>query len=333
MYKFCDAPYTSVSIHSNGNVYPCLCKVWQTKGSIGNLNEHSLEELFSSQWIEEFRGTIIDQSFRYCDKDHCGKIWNLDEIDSFDSIDKPTLPTNIFLQNLDLSCNLACPSCRLSHYYVKERNPAADFILDSLKKSYQDFDKPVYLTGDGEGEMLASQSYLHFLESPGLPKCFKICINSNGNLLTKRLDLVDKLGSQLCDINICFDASNQETYKKVRGGNLDLVKKGVQEVIARGVNVTAQFVVQKENYQEILEYRDMCLDLGIKFIGLQGIVRWPHMSDVWWEKNQIIDNPEIDYNWLIPALKEFKKTPDSGTNGVIETLIAQHTSKPVILDI
>jgi radical SAM protein with 4Fe4S-binding SPASM domain len=323
MLKFCNSSFTTVAIHANGDVAPCLCKGWHTYGPVGNLHENSLEEIFNNEKMQKFRETIYDQSFKFCKKNTCGKLWNLDQVENFDHVKIPKLPTTIFFQNLDYSCNLKCPSCRLEPIYSKEINPDAKFILDTIKKEYQDFDQSVMICGDGQGEMFASSAYLEFFNALDLPRCFRLATNTNGNLLLKRMDLLTKLHqqNQIAAIAVCFDATNAKTYKKIRGGRFDLVTRGVEEVIAQGMNVTAQMVVQYENYQEILTYRDMCLEFGVTHMGLQRIQRWQHMPEIWWELNNIDNNPDVDYDFLIPALQEFKKTKNAGICGGLENLI------------
>ena len=323
MLKFCNSPFTTVAIHANGDVAPCLCNAWHTYGAVGNIHKNSLEEIFNGEKMQEFRQTIYDQTFKFCRKDACGKLWNLDQVKNFDNVETLRLPTTIFFQNLDYSCNLKCPSCRLEPIYSKEINPDAKFVLDTIKKEYQNFDQKVMICGDGQGEMFASGAYLEFFKSLDLPRCFRLAINTNGNLLLKRMDLLTRLHSQgqIASIAVCFDATNPKTYKKIRGGRFDMVTQGVREVIGHGMNVTAQMVVQFENYQEILTYRDMCLDFGVAWMGLQRLQQWHHMPKVWWDLNNIDNNPDVDYNFLIPALQEFKKTKNSSICGGLESLI------------
>ena len=77
--------------------------------------------------------------------------------------------------------------------------------------------------------------------------------------------------------------------------------QGVKKAIELGIDVTAQMVVQHGNYKEILDYRDMCLDLGVTFMGLQKINKWSHMSLDWWKINNVENNTSVDYDFLISA--------------------------------
>jgi MoaA/NifB/PqqE/SkfB family radical SAM enzyme len=99
------------------------------------------------------------------------------------------------------------------------------------------------------------------------------------------------------------------------------VTDGVKKLTDLGINVTTQMIVQYENYHEILQYRDLCLQLGVSFIGLQTIRRWKHMTDDWWRQNTIENNSNIDYDFLVQALREFKKTSNTGIDGGLENIL------------
>jgi MoaA/NifB/PqqE/SkfB family radical SAM enzyme len=120
---------------------------------------------------------------------------------------------------------------------------------------------------------------------------------------------------------VSFDAASSKTYKKIRGARFDLVTDGVKKLTDLGINVTTQMIVQYENYHEILQYRDLCLQLGVSFIGLQTIRRWKHMTDDWWRQNTIENNSNIDYDFLVQALREFKKTSNTGIDGGLENIL------------
>ena len=52
---------------------------------MGNLNQNTLKEIFANQQFNEFRGSILDQSFKFCRTDECAKMWSLDELESLDN--------------------------------------------------------------------------------------------------------------------------------------------------------------------------------------------------------------------------------------------------------
>ena len=328
MPKFCSAPFDTISIHSNGGISSCLCAGWHTfQDSMGNILETPLTEIFANQSFGKFRGSIIDQSFRYCRKDECAKLWNLDQVDDLDSAIKyKKLPTTMNVQ-IDSNCNLKCGSCRNEVIWSKPANPTAEKILNRLIEEYQDFNEPVWFQCDGTGDIFASTAYLNFFNSDRLPKCFQFNLTTNGNLVTKNLDILEKIKDQIFSVCVSFDAATPETYKEIRGGKFDLIIAGVKAMKNMGIyRVNTSFVTQKKNYLELLDHYNMCKELGINYSGLSKMDRWLHMSDTWWEENRLDNNPTIDYDFLIHALKTIKQDPKFGLCGGLEHLIATSTS-------
>ena len=251
MLKFCSEPWDTINIHSDGQVGVCLCNAWNRIRWIGNIHTQNLKDIINSYKIIEFRNTIIDQSFKYCSTTDCGKIWNLPTVENLDAVQthQPNLPSNLHL-HLDKNCNLKCKSCRNSNIYSKEINQKTYNILSKLTHEYREYQNPVFVYGDGLGDIFASSAYQKWLHEDQLPKCFKLCITTNGNLVTKNLDLIDKLKSQIDIVIVSFDAATPSTYKDIRGGNFELVVEGVRQMIEAGIKVSTQFVVQYKNYRE-----------------------------------------------------------------------------------
>jgi MoaA/NifB/PqqE/SkfB family radical SAM enzyme len=325
MLKYCSSPFDTVNIHAPGLVGLCLCSGWHTQGFIGDLRTQSLKEIFKSKAVQEFRDTIFTQTFQYCNTHTCGKIWNLESVPNFDRIDKhPTLPTNIQL-HLDKNCTLKCPSCRNKNIYSPDIHQPTKHILEVLSRDYADFDQRVFVYADAYGDVFASSAYQQFLRGNNIPKCFKFCFTTNGNLLTKNLDLLTKLKDQIDIVNVSLDSATDDTYKDVRGGKFNILLDGIKQCIELGITVSSQFVVQYRNYKEILDYVILAKNIGITHIGFQCINRWPHMSDSWWDYNQIDNNPNVDYKFLVNALIEIKNDPQCGINGGLESIIYNHS--------
>jgi MoaA/NifB/PqqE/SkfB family radical SAM enzyme len=324
MLKFCSAPWDTVAIDPTGQVSSCLCAAWHTRGhTFGNLIQTPLKDIFASQTFTTMRESVLDQSFRYCKKNECHRLWELESVENLDAIRtyQSNLPSNLHL-HLDKNCNLKCKSCRNSNIYSKEINQRTYNILSKLSHEYREYQNPVFVYGDGLGDIFASSAYQKWLREDQLPKCFKLCITTNGNLITKNLDLLDKLKSQIDIVIVSLDASISSTYKEIRGGDFDIVVEGVRQMVQLGINVSTQYVVQYANYLEISEYVKLCKDLGVRHIGLQVIDRWPHMSNSWWEQNRIIDNPNVNKEFLINALIELKKDTQIGLCGGLQNLIS-----------
>lgn len=321
MYKFCSSPWDTININGLGKVGPCLCNQWHTIAHVGNIHQMPLQEIVSSTKFNNLKQSIVDQTFEFCRKDQCYKLYKLDQLDSLDHVSTyPSLPTSLNL-DIDRNCNLKCGSCRNENIYSKEINLNAQKTLRAVLEAYKDVDYTVKIYGDASGDVFASSAWKEFFWTETLPQCFEFCIQTNGNLVTKNLNLLDKLKDQIDIMIVSFDASTQETYKKVRGGVLDLVVDGVRESRKMGINVTSQFVVQYENYRELPDYIKLCKELGVSHIGAQLINRWGHMSDEYWQYSDLRNNPNVDYKFLTQALLDMKNDPQCGMSGALHNLL------------
>lgn len=330
MLKFCHSPWTTVAItndtssqHSPGDVQICLCRDWQSFIPIGNIFEKSLLEIFNDEPVTKFRDTVVDQTFRYCKKDVCGRYWDMKEVNDlpyFINKVKRSLPTSLAL-GLDSTCNLACASCRNQSIFSPEINQTAWDILMKLSEEYKDFPYPTEISIDGTGDLFASATWRKYLNSDYIPKCFRFRITTNGNLITKNLDFLEKIKNQISEVTVSLDAGTSDTYKIVRGGNFRLVLEGIRALKDLDIRVGTQFVLQQKNYKEIVIYRDLVSSLNVDWIGLSQIVHWGHMPTEYWVKNKLEDNPDIDYDLLKTLLRDFDKTINATMSGGLRELI------------
>jgi len=324
MLKFCSAAWDTVHILWDGRVSTCLCPGWHSKGFIGNLNQNTLLEICNTLDAQDMQNSVLDQSFKYCRKDECHRLYSLEEVINFDVIKTyPKLPINLNL-SIDKNCNLKCASCRTGNIYSKDINPQAQQILNQLVEAYKDFDQTVRIYCDASGDIFASSAYQEFFRRDDLPECFEFCLQTNGNLVTKNMDILVKLKDQIDIMIVSFDAATSDTYKDIRGGNFELVVEGVRQMIEAGIKVSTQFVVQYKNHKEILDYVDLCKSVGVNHIGLQKLDRWHHMDitwEHWWKENRLDNNSKIDYDYLISTLVKLNDDPIVGLCGGLENLV------------
>jgi sulfatase maturation enzyme AslB (radical SAM superfamily) len=320
MLKYCSSPWDTVFILSTGCISPCLCPDWHTLGvSELSLLDTPLVDIYNSSNFQKLRSSIEDQSFKHCNPRQCSKIHTLDQVDQIPKF-KLHLPTNINL-GIDKNCNLKCESCRTTNIYSKEIDTNAKIILDKLVDAYKDFKTPVFVYCDATGDIFASAAYREFFLRSDLPKCFKFCIQTNGNLVTKNLDLIDKIRDQIDIFIISFDAATPETYKQVRGGVFDLVVAGVERLIERGITVTTQYVLQQTNCHEVMDYYKLCKKLGVSYIGVQKLDRWEHMSADWWRLNRLERYSQVNDQQLLDDLLILSNDPIVGLCGGLKSLI------------
>jgi MoaA/NifB/PqqE/SkfB family radical SAM enzyme len=314
-------------IHENGDIVSCICGGWHTYGPMGNILKNSLTDIFSNQHFNNFRNSIVDQSFRYCLKDQCPKLWNLDKVDKLDFVKNfPNLPTTILLA-IDRNCNLKCGSCRNSIEWEKLPNFRTKQILNLLVNEYQNFEEPVVFQCDGAGDIFASSAYKEFFNRNDLPKCFQFNLTSNGNLISKNLHIIEKIKSQILSVGISFDAATQEVYKEVRGGRLDIIVEGINAMKDLGIEtIHGSFIIQKKNYLEVVECVNLCKSLGLKFINISKIDRWFHMTNEWWDENKLDNNINVDYEQLIFLLNSLKNDKFVTMCGGVLDLMTKHSS-------
>jgi hypothetical protein len=290
---------------------------------VGNLFKNSLLEICNAAPAQEFKHSILDQSYQFCDDSQCSKLYSLDTVDNFDFVpDLPRLPTTLAMA-IDRNCNLKCASCRNQSYYTPVVDPNAKSLLGKIIKEYQSYEHTVFIRADGSGDCFASAAWLEFFHAPDLPKCFKFSIVTNGNLIVKNIDLLTKLYSnnQLETVNVSLDAATAETYKKTRGGNLSIVLDGIKQMTQMGIHVDASFVLQQKNWQEVFDYYKLCKSLGMQNVAISSMDPWGHMTKQWYADNQVINHPEVDQSSLLAMLIKFKTvgTVDGGIEHFIQT--------------
>lgn len=321
--KYCSAPWTTAHINYLGQLSSCFCGILHKKGNIGSAVYHPIKELYNSESQKEFRNSIINQSFNYCREDTCVDYYRMTELDQIpNDPNELYLPTTLQLQ-IDPVCNLKCEICRTKNIYSTEPRAMAVRILNRLIEEYQSFEHKVNVHCDGIGEVFVSAAYLDFFAREDLPKCLHFSIQTNGNLLTKNVDIIQKIQPRLEMVEISLDAGTEETYKRTRGGNFNIVLDGIRMLKQMGIPVWTQYIVQEANYREILQYVKLCKELGVDKICLQ-LLNWAHhMNEEWWNKNSIEVASADAKNELVSMLEELKKDPQIEISGGLEHLIAQ----------
>jgi hypothetical protein len=293
--KFCKVPFKQLSTGFGGSAHACSCPAW-VPFPIGNiLTAESADDLWNSAGAVEIRRSILDGDFSYCSRTLCSfitaqKLPRKDEITNplFRSyIDNHTTTLRENPQELDLSydrtCNLACPSCRTGIIGVPDDEPdvysrARDrVILPLLKK----LDGALYISGGGEA--FASKhcrSILAVLNRRDYPGLYLHLI-TNAQLLTPQKwrdfpDLPEMVGT----LSVSLDAAKAGTYEKLRRpgkwsplmNNLELIARMRRSGEIRDFWIN--FVVQKDNYREMLDFVELGARLGVDQIWFQKVTNY-----------------------------------------------------------
>ncbi|KAF0233621.1 MAG: molybdopterin cofactor synthesis protein [Desulfovibrionaceae bacterium] len=141
----------------------------------------------------------------------------------------PDFPLHLELEVTN-HCNLSCPVCHCAQYTHDRRNKKF-MSLDLLDRVLEQASGrlPAALVGACSECLLHPQieDILLRLNRTGI---MDLMIHTNGLLVTERLTrLLVEL--PLARINISVDAATPETYKVVRGGNLELLEKNILRVL------------------------------------------------------------------------------------------------------
>ena len=278
---YCARPFQWFSLLDNGNVAPC-CPPWVNGYTYGNLKESSMEEVWNSEKAQEFRRSILDGSFKYCNEKSCpllqlkiGEVSTLEKMKQENPIvyhdiknQKTKLDHGPRIINCDYdrSCNLSCPSCRrhLIMLSGKKREEALQLQDKLIDEGFTDMAK---LTVTASGDAFASPIFrklLQNLKKENAPNLDHITILTNGLLIKKYWDTLSDFVKQKTNIiSVSIDAASAETYHiNRRGGNWDDLQENlafIQNIRESGqiYEFKISMVVQENNFHEIKDFVKM----------------------------------------------------------------------------
>jgi molybdenum cofactor biosynthesis enzyme MoaA len=126
-----------------------------------------------------------------------------------------------------------------------------------------------------------------------------------GSYLKKHAAFLSGFLPYVTELRISFDAGTADTYSRLRANgdwltlldNVRFVKQLIdQQKFA--TKLTADFVVQTDNYKEIPEFIKTCQDIGIININLQKMWNWGTTSQEEFDRNNIYNPAHPEYNDL-----------------------------------
>lgn len=321
--KFCLAPFKILSTGWKGSAHACACPAWVPFPIENVLTAESADAVWNSDAAVEIRRSILDGDFSYCSRTLCSFI-TAQKLPRKDEIEDPilrgyidhhttTLPESAYLVelNYDTTCNLACPSCRTEILVAKADEQEAysrakdRVILPLLKRA-----RSSYISGGGEA--LASKhcrsilSGLNRREYPGL----RLHLITNGQLLTPQMwnafpDLAEVVGV----LSVSIDAARAESYEKLRRPGKWSTLMSNLEFIA-GLRRSGQirqfwinFVVQKENFREMLDFVELGARLGVDKIWFQRVTNYGAYDEVTFADVDVTSPEHPEHAELIEILR------------------------------
>lgn len=304
--KRCPRPFDTVLIDKQGSCYLCECTSWLPQ-SAGNLQIKTLDEIINSDVANELQRSILDDSYRYCNNQHCAYLLNYKGTDSWNLVEPVRQIKHIRLA-IDDSCNLSCPSCRTKKIFYKsggefnKRIKLIDKVLDFLKS--QKHNIQVHIGSDGDP--FASIIYRYFMLKTKHFQNLKYSMQTNGLLIKKNFHKFKHITDNLSQIGISIDGATKQTYEELRQGgvweklleNLEFLKT------IKKFKIHFHFVVQQKNYHEIESF----IDLGIKYnadkIFLNRITDWNTLSN--FNTHAVTDATHSENKKLLEILDKIK---------------------------
>ena len=301
--RLCHHPFTYVEVRQNGDINIC-CPQWNP-ASIGNVLSEDLKTIWNGKKAQLIRDSILDSSYRYCNSETCPNIQNWqthlmvrtpEKIKQLINGVRDT-PQHVHFV-VDRSCNLSCPSCRLSKLTQLDhagKQQALNVIRNVLNSMFETAHNDHKIIGmDGSGEIFSSEVYREVFETeevftntekwPNL----RFAISTNGTMMTeKNQKKYNKIFAQLAKIEISIDAGNKESYETVRvGGQWDLLWKNLDYLYAtikdkKTTRWVWNLIVQKNNFESIPEF----VALANKYhdykpeLWLTSVLNWGTWSD------------------------------------------------------
>ena len=287
---FCTRPFEFAQINPDGAMYPCCPQ--HLNHPIGNMLDDEFMDAWNSPLSQEIRATILDGTFRYCDEHTCGMLQerNLPSVEDAKNdpeyreiIENRTTrlaraPRTINM-SYDLTCNLACPSCRTKRITLTgEGREPVRIIHDRVMGDH--LADARYLIVTGSGDPFQSRLYLSFLRTfkPEMNPGLRIQISTNGILLTR--DMWESICHDAIEsVDVSVDAATPDTYALNRGGDFDKLLENLHFLGElrrehRLGHFELHFVVQRNNYREMEAFYELGRRVNCDKVCFKQIVNW-----------------------------------------------------------
>lgn len=259
----------------------CCCTTF-VRQNLDNIFRKDIHALWKSARHKVMCLSTENRTYTFCDKSMCPLFVSKNR-EAPNGLDRPyemcTDIPEVLVLGYDATCNLACSTCR------KEIHAARDKELEMVRRITEKVQKE-YLPGcrflvmAGDGEVFASPDYRKIYESEDCKPQY-IRLLSNGMLFTpenwKRF-VSGKTGKMMLTVSV--DAATKETYEKIRRkGRFDVLKKNMEfasELRKKGElsYFRMNFVVQRENYMEMIPFVRWGEELGVDEVFFTKILNW-----------------------------------------------------------
>lgn len=266
----CQTIFNHVELNQIGELQ-CCCVPFVI-GRIGNIEEDSIENIWSGIVHKIMCLAINNRTYSFCNSEMCPIFIGRESNATYDLesqyIAMEKFPRNL-LVNFEDSCNLRCESCRdkvkIAQGKEHEKNMRYADILINKVLSHVEF-----ITMAGTGEVFVGKGYEKMYMSDTMNNIKWIRLLTNGTLFNKQnWEKFSRNKKAKFFLTVSIDAATKETYEKLRrNGNFDRLSENMKfaaelRKIGKLAYFRLNFVVQKKNYQEMPLFVQWGKDLGV----------------------------------------------------------------------
>lgn len=265
--SYCVNPFQDLIVNIDGSVFLC-CPPFVDNKSIGNIFYDTLENIWQGDRAKKFRDSIIDLSYRYCNRNLCGGGYLCDSREYIDTLQKIKKPASVTL-DIDGTCNLKCPMCRED--YFKDFN-----LIEKLEPIIYSSIIP-FLASDvlelkmnGRGEFFTSSICKKIAkEACSLNSKLRLVLWTNGILCNE--ENINEIGGfdKISKIRVSCHATSEKTYNKImvsdNKNNFKTLMKNLEWLASQKIDTKVEivFVVSSINYKEMKDMMKFAKKIGL----------------------------------------------------------------------
>jgi len=362
----CEEPFLYTDIHTHGQ-FVC-CPAWGPPNikvdESGFENSKLFDETddvqrnWTSNTAYRIRKAVYDGTYSVCNHDLCPKLNQLKNsniipervlpreefekkynIKNLEDLKKFSKPPEEILFGFDRSCNLKCPSCRVSLVTNDNINSKAYqnklHILNSIENSYGSNLKRILVTGSGDPfYSTIYRQYLQNFDINKYPNLESIQIITNAVILNENMWNSLKAAPYIKFIEISIDAGNKNTYENVTrlNGDWDRLISNLKFIATLDTvdDIVCSMVVSKNNYKEMKQFYNLITDIFSDFknklgINYRQIANWWTYSIEELKELQVFEEDNSNFYDFLVELRKIHNLPFVNHN--FHHIINKHPNK------
>lgn len=330
----CTVPFHALEINENKN-FMC-CASWLLKELPSKL---PMPELWNSEEAIEIRESVMDGSYKYCDKTQCPFLSQLINYNGFGFIGPITHISNlpedikvqldkkngfmdngpkIFQMSFDRTCNYKCPSCRVDMIVANTQQiKEIDRKIIEFEESYSKSIETIYCSGTADP--FASVSYRNYLrdfDPEKYPKLKTIHLHTNASLWNEKMwSTMPNVHKYVETCEISIDAGTKETYENVTrlGGDWNNLINNLKFIytIPKLRKIKVSFVVQDSNYKEMVTFTKIMKEILKEKVRIffGKINNWGTFSEEEFKNHKVWDNNHTNHRDFVYEFNKVAKDP------------------------